>query len=145
MSTPYLPPLDIAQPYLPEHQAFWAHCQRRELRFQRCDSCEAWRHPPAPVCPECGSAACRWDLAPQRAELFSYTVVHHPSAPALRQTVPYNVAIVAFPELGDIRVVSNVIDAAPGEMRIGMPLQLVWQDNGAGTLLPLFRKEAATA
>lgn len=140
---PYLPPLGIGEPTLPEHVAFWSHCSRRELRFQRCGACAAWRHPPAPVCPHCGSAEVRWEPAPPRGELFSYTVVHHAPSPLLAQAVPYNIAIVSFPGLGDVRLVSNVIDAAPHELRIGMPLALVWQEQAPGKWLPLFRREAA--
>jgi uncharacterized OB-fold protein len=144
MKTPYLPPLGIGRPQLPEHVAFWDHCSRRELRFQRCTSCSAVRHPSAPICPRCASSDVAWDLAPARAELFSYTVVHHAPTPALRASVPYNIAIVAFDGLDDVRLVSNVIDAAPDELRIGMPLALVWQERADGTVLPLFRKGEPT-
>lgn len=139
-SSPYLPLLDIGRPYLPEHLAFWAHWSRHELRFQRCADCNTWRHPPAPCCPQCGSMDSTWELAPERAELFSYTVVHHASAPALRAYVPYNVAIVRFPDLHGVKLVSNVVDAAPGELRIGMPLRLVWEVQPGGVVLPRFMK-----
>lgn len=142
--TSYLPDLGaIAAPQLPEHVRFWEFCARRELRLQRCAACTRWRHPPAPRCPHCGSPESTWELAPARAELFSYTIVHHASTPALRDRVPYNVAIVAFPELVDMRIVSNVIDVPPHELSIGMALQLTWQEQAPGRVLPLFiRKEA---
>ncbi len=136
----YLPQLDIGHPYLVEHLACWEHCARGELRFQRCDACQAWRHPPAPLCGVCRSPRARWELAPGAAELFSYTVVHHAASAALQQAVPYNIAIVAFPLLDGLRLVSNVIDAAPDELRIGMPLDLVWQHSDDARQLPLFRK-----
>lgn len=140
MNTPYLPVLDVGHPYLVEHLEFWRLCNRGELRFQRCADCSTWRHPPSPLCPACRSSQVRWDLVPDRAELFSYTVVHHAASPALKASVPYNVAIVAFESLGDLRLVSNVIDAAPDELRIGMPLRLIWQRVAAERQLPLFRK-----
>jgi len=140
---PYLPHLGVGEPTLPEHIAFWSHCSRRELRFQRCGSCQVWRHPPAPVCAHCGSHDMRWELAPTRGELFSYTVVHHAPSPLLRDAVPYNIAIVSFSDLGDVRLVSNVIDAAPQQLRIGMPLSLLWQEQAPGKWLPLFRSGTA--
>ena len=136
----YLPLLDVGRPYLPEHLAFWAHCRQSELRFQHCGECATVRHPPAPCCPRCGSMAVDWVLAPARAELFSYTVVHHASAPELRAHVPYNIAIVRFPDLPGVKIVSNVIDAPPGSLRIGMPLMLVWETYPDGTVLPRFRR-----
>ena len=136
----YLPLLHIGRPHLVEHLAFWRHCANRELRFQRCDNCGAWRHPPGPLCAACRSPRSRWDLAADDAELFSYTIVHHAATAALKQAVPYNVAIVAFPSLGHLRIVSNVIDAAPHELRIGMPLELAWQQAEKERQLPVFRK-----
>ena len=145
-TTSYLPDLGaIAAPQLPEHVRFWAFCARRELRFQRCAGCARWRHPPAPLCPHCSSPELTWEPAPARAELFSYTVVHHASSPALRDRVPYNVAIVAFPELIDIRIISNVIDVPPDQLSIGMPLELAWQEQAPGRVLPLFVRARARA
>ncbi len=138
--SPYLPPLDIGRPTLVEHLAFWRHCAQGELRFQRCDGCAVWRHPPSPLCPRCGSTQARWALASNDAELFSYTVVHHAASAALQHAVPYNIAIVAFPSLGMLRLVSNVIDATPEQLRIGMALELVWQRVDAGRQLPLFKR-----
>lgn len=127
---------------LVEHQGFWAHCAQQRLCMQRCNACDAWRHPPAPVCPHCGSADARWQDVQGAARLFSYTVVHHPASEALRAAVPYNIAIVAFEGLGDARLISRVTDAAPHELRIGMALQLHWQQDALGRWLPVFRRGA---
>ena len=140
---PYLPEFRIGRPHLAPHNTFWSYCARGELRFQHCVECGAFRHPPSPVCPGCRSPQSRWDLAPDDAELFSYTVVHHAPHSSLKETVPYNVAIVAFPSIGYVRIVSNIIDAAPAELEIGMPLVLTWQAWAAGAQLPLFRKRPA--
>ena len=142
MNTPYLPKVATSLPLLREHAEFWAYCQQRELRFQRCDACDTWRHPPAPVCKKCGCPQYHWDLAPNKAELFSFTVVYHAASSLLRLHVPYNIAIVDFPDLPDIRVVSNVVDASPEELRIGMPVALDWQDDEDGRPLPLFRRSS---
>ena len=143
MSTPYLPELPVGRPQLVPHHTFWSYCALGELRFQRCADCRAFRHPPSPLCPGCRSSQSLWDLAPDDAELFSYTVVHHATHPALKNVVPYNVAIVAFPSIGYVRIVSNVIDVAPAELEIGMPLVLTWQAGPADRQLPRFRKRSA--
>jgi len=138
----YLPDLGpIMAPQLPEHLIFWEYCAKRELRFQCCIECTQWRHPPAPICPHCGSMKVKWKIAPTRAELFSYTVVHHASSPLLCEHVPYNIAIVSFPDLGDIRIVSNVLNIAPKDLQIGMPLKLVWQEQAPERVVPLFMSE----
>ncbi|MFT3777008.1 MAG: OB-fold domain-containing protein [Ottowia sp.] len=137
-TTSLLPALDLGLPLLPEHEEFWHHCARRELRFQRCGACGAWQHPPAPVCPDCGSPERRWEAAPPIGELFSYTIVHHAPSPFLRRAVPYNIAVVSFPGLGDIRLVSQVLGVATDALWIGMPLRLSWREQSSGRWLPCF-------
>jgi len=34
---------------------FYDWCKKRELRFQRCTGCGAWRHVPRELCGACGS------------------------------------------------------------------------------------------
>src|ERR1700751_1986823 len=126
----HLARLAVGEPHLLEDRGFWALCVRRNLRFQRSIDCGTWRHPPAPSCAVCHSPGAAWELAPGGAELFSFTVVHHPVAPALVDAVPYNVAIVAFPVSGTLRLVSTVIDVPVEALRIGMPLELAWARSG---------------
>jgi len=137
-TTSPLPALDLGEPVLPKHEEFWRHCARRELRFQRCGQCGTWQHPPAPICPSCSSPECDWEPAPPNGELFSYTIVHHAPTPLLKLSVPYNIAIVSFKGLGDVRLVSQVVGVAPDALQIGMPLHLVWREQSRGRWLPYF-------
>ncbi|WP_340151337.1 Zn-ribbon domain-containing OB-fold protein [uncultured Sneathiella sp.] len=120
--------------------AYWENCTQKKLTFQRCGSCKTFRHPPGPFCPHCQSDQIEWVEAPEEGELFSYTVIHHPAHPAVRERVPYNVALVGFPTMGGVRIVSNVIDAEPDELQIGMKLKLIWGQAGNGQTIPLFTK-----
>jgi uncharacterized OB-fold protein len=122
-----------------DDRPFWHHCQARELRFQRCAACRRLRHPPTPACPHCRSRQDEWIAAGTEAELYSFTVVHHPAHEAVEHVVPYNVAIVRFRALDDLRLVSNVVDCAPAALRIGMRLALVWERAGNGLWVPRFR------
>ncbi|MBL8543726.1 MAG: OB-fold domain-containing protein [Hyphomonadaceae bacterium] len=132
----YLPagvPLPAPDPW---EAPFWDFCNNKELRFQACAKCGAVRHPPAPTCPQCLSGAQDWIAASDDAELFTYTIIHHANHPALKAVVPYNAAVVVFPALGHVRLVTNIVgDAA---LRIGMPLTLVWESPAPGRWLPRF-------
>lgn len=119
--------------------AFWAHCRNRELRFQACADCGTPRHPPGPVCPSCQSLQVNWVAAPVAAELYSHTVVHYASHPAVKQNLPYVVGLVVFPDLPGVKLVSNVTDINRADVQIGMPLKLWWDDVGDGMYLPRFR------
>jgi len=120
--------------------AFWDYCEKRQLRFQRCGGCGKHRMPPSPFCPHCQSMEKEWVPAPERGEVFSFTVVYHPAHPDIAEALPYNVAIVIFRDHDDVRLISNVVDATPEEMTIGMPVTLVWETAGNGRSVPRFRK-----
>ncbi|MEC9347967.1 MAG: OB-fold domain-containing protein [Pseudomonadota bacterium] len=121
-----------------DEQGFWDACAQQALRFQACGSCGTLRHPPLPICGACHSTAIRWVDAPAEAELFSYTVVHHASHPAVKGNLPYVVGIVSFPGLPGVRLVSNITGVERTDVRIGMKLRLWWDDIGAGMYVPRF-------
>ncbi len=126
-----------------DEKAFWDHCASRRLMFQRCGECGLHRHPPSPICPACRSSRIEWTEAPAEGEVFSYTIVHHPSHPAMAVCVPYNVAIIVFPQLDNVRLISNVVDVPPGEMAVGMKVKLHWEGPVGTSWLPRFRRSAA--
>ncbi len=124
-----------------DDRVFWEYCQRHELRFQRCALCHRFRHPPGPVCSSCRSFDSEWIPAPQTGVVFSFTIVHHPAHPAVAARTPYNIVVVDFPELDHTRLISNIVDATPEDIRIGMKVSLVWEESSTGVPLPRFSKE----
>jgi uncharacterized OB-fold protein len=111
---------------------FWASCADGKLCFQGCAECGKLRHPPTPICWNCHSVEVNWVEAPAEAELYTYNVVHHPSHPAVTEAVPYIGALVDFPSLPGVRLVTNLVDVDPADVSIGMPVTLVWDDIGDG-------------
>src|SRR5262245_47044041 len=97
---------------------FWEGVGRGELLIQRCAACRALRHPPRPMCPACRSV--EWDAvrASGRGRVHSYVVPHHPRLPAFPDR--YVVALVDLDE--GTRLVTNLVDVAPEDVRIGMPV-----------------------
>lgn len=126
-----------------DDRPFWDFCQRGELRFQRCTHCGRFRHPPGPACPRCHGFESEWVRAEDEAELFSFTIVHYSAMPQITPALPYNVAIARFPSFDDVRMVSNVVDAGPTALQIGMPLSLVFETASNGARLPRFRSREA--
>lgn len=125
-----------------DDQAFWEYCKAGELRFKRSRSTGLYQHPPT-----ADGALDDWEWVPAQGvpELYSFTIVNYSSfAGITAEMLPYNVAIVRYPENGDVRVISNVIDAAPEDMVIGMPLELVWQDTATGIPVPRYRRAGGT-
>ncbi|MBK0392557.1 Zn-ribbon domain-containing OB-fold protein [Ramlibacter algicola] len=122
-----------------DEAGFWEFCKDRSLRFQACTSCGTLRHPPLPMCPHCQSCGIDWKEAPPDAEVYSYTVVRHASHPAVTPRLPYVVAVVEFPALPGVRLITNITDIDPGAVRIGLPVKLWWDDIGEGMHVPRFR------
>jgi len=120
-------------------RGFWEACARRELRFQRCERCGTFRFPPLSGRRHCGSAEARWVAVSGRGRVFSYTVVHHAAIPQIRAEVPYGVVVVEFDDAPGARLISNVVDLDPAELRVGMLLELVWEEPRPGVVLPRFR------
>ncbi len=119
-------------------RAFWSHCNDKSLRFQACAECDTPRHPPTPVCPSCLSTHDKWVEAPQNASVYSYTVIHHSSHDAVKNSLPYVVATVEFEGLPEVRLVTNVMTANVDGVHIGMPVSLRWDSTAQSQQIPRF-------
>lgn len=125
---------------------FWAAAAKHRLVFQRCASCGMHRHPPSPMCPACQAPKSEWTDAPAKGVLFSYTITHVTPHAELSHRVPYVVALVCFPGLDNVRLVTNIVNAKQQQLRIGAEVELVWEPVGEGMSVPRFAlpTEAAT-
>ena len=136
----YLPDAVPAPHTTHDDYQYWDYCRKHDLRVQQCEDCGTFRHPPRPVCAHCGKFGWKWTPVTGRGTVFSYTVADHLVHPSLKGATPYNIAVVLLEGAGDVRLVSNVIDATPDEMHVDMPVELVWEDLPGGMTLPRFRK-----
>lgn len=124
---------------------FWQACQEQRLVIRHCESCHQFFHPPLPVCQKCGSSSLGWKPVSGRGTVYSYTVGHHAVHPSLKGHGPYNVAVVLLDDADDVRLVTNVVDAEPPTLRIGLPVAVCFEPASDGTLLPRFRCNTAHA
>ncbi|RIK98150.1 MAG: hypothetical protein DCC71_21210 [Proteobacteria bacterium] len=118
---------------------YWEAAARGELALQRCDGCDAWRFPPRPGCPRCGSLASRWERASGRGTVWSFVVVHGPVLPAFAERVPFAVVLVELDEDPRLRVVGNLPGVAPARVRIGMRVEACFETVADGVALPQWR------
>jgi uncharacterized OB-fold protein len=117
--------------------AYYEFCARGELRFQRCDDCGAWRHPPRVLCAGCGSSRWSWGRSTGRGRIFTWTVVHQAMSPAFLDEVPYAVIVVETDE--GVRVVANLRGAGPEELRLDLPVEVTFETVDDTLTLPMFR------
>jgi len=119
---------------------FWEGAKAHELRLQRCRACGAHIFYPRAVCPQCLSDDLEWVRASGRGHIYTYTVVRRPAHPAFQDDVPYVLAIVELEE--GPRLTTNIVGVAPEEVRIGMPVEAVFEDVTDEVSLPKFRPVA---
>ena len=97
------------------------------LAVQTCNACGTLQHPPEEICHQCGGRAFGYTPVAPRGTVYSYTVVHYPVNRALAPYVPYAVVLGALDEPPGIRVIGNVLDVAPSEVKIGMAVAATWE------------------
>jgi uncharacterized OB-fold protein len=135
MSTPAYPtPLPRIDE---ESKGFWEACQRRELVVQRCADCGALRHYPRALCPACLSARVDWQRCSGRGTVYTFTVTYQNQAPGFRDALPYVLAYVELEE--GVRLLTNIVDCVPDAVRIGMPVEVVFEDATPEVTLPRFK------
>jgi uncharacterized OB-fold protein len=123
-----------------ESRGWWEALARHELYLQRCRSCDALRFYPRALCPRCLSPATEWVRASGRGSVYSFTVTYQNQAPGFRDELPYVLAVVELSE--GVRLMSNVVGCPPERVRIGMPVEVVFEDVTPEVTLAKFRPVA---
>lgn len=137
------PPPFRLLPHLDElNEFFWTSGGDGVLRMLHCTACSYVIHPPAPYCPACGGTATEPRPASGRGSVYSYTINVQPWDGV---GDVYVVALVELEEQDDVRLMTNLVDVPPEDVRIGMPVEVVFERREADppVYLPLFRPRSA--
>ncbi|UTP35840.1 Zn-ribbon domain-containing OB-fold protein [Streptomyces rapamycinicus] len=118
---------------------YWEGIRARRLRIQRCASCRRYVHFPRPECPSCGGAELSYEEVSGRGLVHTFSVVHRTFAPGFADRTPYVIAWIELVEQPDLRAFGNVLGCEPGELRIGMPVELCFEELDGFGPLPAFR------
>jgi uncharacterized OB-fold protein len=119
---------------------FFEAARRKELVVQRCRGCGALRFPARDRCSACLARDADWAPVSGRGKIFSLAVMHQVYHPGFASEVPYAVVLVELDE--GPRLISNVVGCPPGELRVGMPLEVVFEAVTPEVTLPKFRVAA---
>jgi uncharacterized OB-fold protein len=120
-----------------ETELYWEKAHAHELWLMRCDDCGNAYFYPRSICPICFSRNTRWFQASGRGTLYAFSIVHRPPSPAF--AAPYVAAMVELEE--GPRMPTNLVDVEPDPtaIRIGMPVEVVFEDVTETISLPKFR------
>ncbi|RJP68210.1 MAG: Zn-ribbon domain-containing OB-fold protein [Candidatus Abyssobacteria bacterium SURF_17] len=133
----YLKPMPV-----PDHitETFWAAARQHKLLIQQCRDCGRNQFFPQSSCRACLSENLEWVEASGSGKVYSYTIIHRPPSASFEEDAPYTVALV---ELGEgVRMMSNIIEIEPDQVRVGMPVHVVFEDISPTISLPKFRPAA---
>lgn len=106
-----------------DNQFFYDGLRQHKLLIQRCAQCATLRVPPRPMCGRCQSLS--WDAVEStgRGTVYSFVIPHYPPLPFF--DYPYVVALVELDE--GVRVVSNLRDVDPNDVKVGMAIEVFYE------------------
>jgi hypothetical protein len=120
-------------------QFFWDGVAEHELRIQRCQQCGHYLHYPKILCRYCQSDDLRGEPVSGRGTLYSWTIATQAFLPFYVDRVPYIVVTIELEEEPGLMFMSQIVDCAEEDLRIGMPVEVVFVELHPELTLPFFR------
>jgi uncharacterized OB-fold protein len=121
-------------------QFYWDAANSGVLAIQGFPEIGHFQHPPSPVPEVRGGAEATAAAVPVsgRGTLFAFTVLHQPFHPGFVDAVPLIIGLTELDDAPGVRILTNIVDASPAELRCGLPMEVVFErrDDFA---LPQFR------
>ncbi len=141
--TQSIPPKPAAMPPRPlpvadeDTKPFWEYAKKHELRVQKCKLCGKLHYPPSAICPHCMHMESEWVKLSGKAQVYSFIIVRRQYHPAFAKDLPYTVAIIETDE--GIRLLSNVVGCKPEDVKVGMKVEVTFDDISPEFALPKFK------
>lgn len=120
-----------------ETSFFWEGARQGKLLILRCRDCGTYIHLPKPACRSCGGSNLGPAAVSGRGVVHTYTVTHK-GLPGFE--TPFAVVLVELEEQKGLRLASNLVDVAPDQIEIGMPVEVVFEKVADDVVLPLFKR-----
>ena len=119
---------------------FFDGAREGQLMLQHCSPCDGWSFPVRERCPHCFAASLQWRAASGKGTLYTFAVMHQVMNPGFAGAAPYNVCQIDLAE--GVRMISNVVGVPNADLRIGMDLEVMFDDVGDTVCVPKFRPVA---
>jgi uncharacterized OB-fold protein len=123
-----------------ETAAFWAACRQDRLIVQRCRACHKYQTYYRGFCCHCWERDLEDVFVSGDGIIWTYTVTHSNRTPGWQDHVPYILAAIELTE--GVKLVSNVINCAESEIRVGLPVRVTFVQATDEVKLPYFEPAA---
>lgn len=120
----------------PISQPFWDAARQHRLTLQRCNNGHVFYYARS-HCPKCLSNQLEWVDASGKGSIYSYTVARRPTSPEFDEDVPFIIGVIELAE--GPRMTSLVVEADPDNVKIGTPVEVVFDDVSDEIALPYFK------
>ena len=111
-----------------ENAAFWAAAEAGTLMVPKCKSCGKSHWYPRGISPFTLGPV-EWKEVSGNGTVYTYSVME-------RANPPYCIAYVALAE--GPKMMTNIVDCDPKDVKIGMPVKLKWIETKNGPPMPFF-------
>jgi uncharacterized OB-fold protein len=134
MTTPNRRPVPVPDE---RSASFFQAAKEGRLLIKKCPSCSRFLAPQREICDSCGNEALEWTQASGRGTIYSFVIMHQLLHPAFRDEIPYNVIVVELEE--GPRLTSNLVGTPNREIRVGLPVEAVFEELSDEVSVPKFR------
>ncbi|MCC6179544.1 MAG: Zn-ribbon domain-containing OB-fold protein [Chloroflexi bacterium] len=130
--------LPLPQPD-PITQPFWDSLKAHAIQVQRSKHTGKYVFYPRLTAPGDLEDELEWQEVSGRGVVHAFAIPHIHANPAFRARAPYIVALVELDE--GVRMLTNLVDVepTPEAVKIGMPVEIVYDDVTDAITLPKFR------
>jgi len=113
-----------------ENKPFFDAAEEGKFLIKRCTACGEAHWYPRSMCPFCHSDKTVWEESAGEGVVYSFSILRKsPSG-------PYALAYVTLAE--GPNVLTNVVDVAPDDLKIGMKVKVKLQPTEGGPPVPVF-------
>ena len=136
MTTEYTKPLpspanaELSKP-------FWEATKQHELILPHCNACSHTFFYPRETCPNCLSDDLGWVQASGKGRVHTFTIIRQPANAAFHEDIPYIYSMIELEE--GPRMITNVVECGVEDVKINMPVTVVFDDVTPDVTLPKFR------
>jgi uncharacterized OB-fold protein len=127
-------PLPRPNAYM-DTQPFWDGAAQKKLMVQFCRDTGRPQFFPRPVSLATGRRNTEWREVSGRGSIYTFTNTFS-GWPGHEERVPYLCALVELDE--GARILTNLYNVKPEDVRIGMPVKVCWEELADGTNYPAF-------
>ncbi|MET0272805.1 MAG: Zn-ribbon domain-containing OB-fold protein [Phenylobacterium sp.] len=129
MSEPMTRPIP-APPVTIESKPFWDAAAEGRFLIKRCVPCGKPHWYPRAICPHCGSGETVWEESPGEGVVYTFSILRR------SPTGPFALGYVTLDE--GPAVLTNFVDVAPEDLKIGMRVKVKFQPTEGGPPAPVF-------